>query len=405
MHRALRGNRNAIFSLVNPGQIPSNHIFYMQDLMRQFSIFTRGYYGTKEYIIWGCISRPAILMSFRVDELLEITEEHQDIKEMLQLDVISESKTCKTPLFDRLAAKAFESDFQVGKTLGKLLKLLHLQREYTHDAAAAFNKSWRFTNSEDTTQFLRGVDSGYDQTETDPFSSPPSSNRSSGVDSMNSTDLASQEGYVLVESSQEIRNEHEEELRNDHATAEKVRESIDRLSILDDEDNSSMVIVSNTPCPSSSKGKEVLRSTEKRPATLQFPVETKFRKTDGVSFPSRNRTVATRHISMFNPNSSSWSPIRDTGEPDFETRNIKKEEVFPSIEDAENHREVKTPEPPTTPRIKQSRSRSCSIESDSTIGNDTPVTDRFGRERSHIDRVINTHWPAFWDSLQESAKD
>lgn len=405
MHRALRANKNAIFSLVNPGQIAKNHVFWMKDLMRQYSIFTRGYYGTKEYIIWGCISRNAILMSFRVDELLEITEKHPDIKEMLQLDVISESKTCKTPLFDRLAAKTFESDFQVGKTVGKLLKLLRLQHEYAHDAAIAFNKSWRFTDSEDTTQFLRGVDSGYDQTaeppQSDPSSSPPSSNRSSDVGSMDSSELTAQEGFVLVESSQRNRNEHEEVRRNHCATAEKVRESIDRLSILDDEDDGSMVVVSNTPCPPSPKGKEVARSTEKRPATMQFPVESKSRKTDGASFPSRNRPVATRHISMFKPNSASWSPIRDSVEPDTEETSVKKEEILPSIEDVENH-QVTTAEPPTTPpRIK----RSSSIGSDSTVGNETPAIDRFGRERSHINRVINTHWPAFWETLQESAND
>jgi hypothetical protein len=406
LHRGLRANKNAIFSLINPGQIEPNHIFHMRDLMKQYSIYTRGYYGTKEYIVWGSISRNAILMSFRVDELLEITNQHPDIREALQLEVISESNTCKTHLFNRLAAKTFDSDFQVGKTVGKLLKLLHLQKDYVDDAAAALNRSWQFTSSEETVQFLRGVNAGYDETattQTDPFSSPPSSNQSSEVELMDNTNLAAQEDFVLVESSQRNRNEHEEESRNDYATNESIiRDSIDRLSNLDG-DEGDVVVISNISCPSSSKGK-VVRSAEKRPATAQFPVETKFRKTDGILFPSRNQPVAKRQISMFNANSASWSPVRDSREPEINAVSIKKEEVVPSIEEVENH-EVKTPTTPTTPRIKQSRSRSSSIESDSTIGNDTPMSDRFGRDRSRVNRIINTHWPGFWDSLQESAED
>lgn len=393
--------------------------------MKQYSIYTRGYYGTKEYIVWGCISRNAILMSFRVDELLEITNQHPDIHEALQLGVISESRTCKSTLFDNLAAKTFDSDFQVGKTVGKLLKLLHLQKEYVDEAAAALNKSWQFTTSEDTAQFLRGANAGYDETAdtqagpsfSSPFSSQSSlqsssqslSNRLSNVGLMNNTDLTTQEGFVLVESSPNNSNQHEDP-RNDYATDEsKVRESINRLSILDDEgeDDGGVVIVSNTPCASSSKVKEAVRATEKRAATSQFPIESKFRKTDGILFPPKTRPVATRHISIFNPDSSSWSPVQESREPEAEATTIKKEEVVPSIEEVENH-EITTPTTPMTPRIKQSRSRSrsSSIDSDSTIGNDSPVIDRFGRERSHVNRIIRAHWPAgFWDSLEECAKD
>ncbi|CRG90011.1 hypothetical protein PISL3812_07052 [Talaromyces islandicus] len=380
LHRALRANKNSIFSLINPGQIEPNHIFLMKDLMKQYSIFTRGYYGTKEYIVWGSISRNAILMSLRVDELLEITNQHPDIKETLQLEVISESRTCKTHLFDRLAARTFDCDFQVGKTVGKLLKLLHLQKEYINDVATALNKSWKFANSEDTAQFLRGVNAGYNETavpQTEPSSSPPSSNRLSGVGSMDDTDLTAKGDFVLVESSQRNCNDYEEPCNNRAIDESKVRESIDRLSILDSEEDNDMVIVSNTPCPSF-KGKEIVRPTEKRPATTQFPVESKFRKTDGILFPSRNRPVAKRQISMFNPNSSSWSPIRDSDEPDTKVVVVKKEEVLPSIEEVE---EMKTQTTPIKYRIKQSRSRSSSIESESTIRNDTPMSDRFGRER------------------------
>ncbi|KAH8700896.1 hypothetical protein BGW36DRAFT_425699 [Talaromyces proteolyticus] len=411
IHRALRANRNAIVSIVDPGQVNPDHVFYMRDLMRRYSIRTMGYYGTKEWIIWGSISRKAILTTFRIDELLALANQHQDIEAVLQLDKIAASKTVKTKLHDKLSEKRFENDFVVGTTIGKLVKLLRVRNEYVNDVALALNVSWSFASSRNTDEYLRGVESGHDATKMENVEAiAPSTNESSQSSDNNN----SIEDYVMVEKSSPKNNTEKHE---DPATEASriVRESMDRLSIFDDADDNVMVITNTpTPSPSSGKGKEAVKIAEKRPALHQFSSESKVRKTSDETFSARNRTVATLHISMFNPESASWSPVHASPSPEVNHAPSVKEEIVPSIEsipssaqvqrvpsaapDVQNPRQSDAPVTPS--KIKHSPHSSNA--SDSTLRNDTPGGDRFGDERTHTNRIMDYDWSAFWDSIGSS---
>lgn len=86
IHRALRHSNHAIVSLIDTTQLDGYLKFSMEELMVQYNIRTPGYAGRKEYLIWGAIPKSAIVMTFRIDDLVKIAEENADIQAVLQLD-------------------------------------------------------------------------------------------------------------------------------------------------------------------------------------------------------------------------------------------------------------------------------------------------------------------------------
>jgi hypothetical protein len=394
MHRALTQGKNAFVSLIDSSQINPEHIFYMKDLMRQYNVYTPGYRGAKEYIIWGAIGRGAIVTSFKADQLITIANKHPDIKDAFQLDLISGSPNCKSQLYKKLANKVFESDLDAGKVVGKFLALLHLQREYINDVTLALNGSWSFTSSEDNTEFLRGAHQGYQDAATlSPFQSqllssqiqPPclqsqasASQSQSELDchslndeSTSHIDSHNQDihDYVLVDRQQD---------QVDRTTQDQqLRQSIDRLSIHDDNDEQNYCRIFASPSPS------VIA-----------------------------RTVATRRISLFDQRSDSWVLV-----PDTRPSTPGREQIIQSIENESppaqadikppvscgTPSKAETQEPTFKTPTKIKRSRSESIDSESTLGPSTPAR-QFSRERSHVDRVLGIDWPSFWDSMQNHAQ-
>ncbi|OKL56425.1 hypothetical protein UA08_08187 [Talaromyces atroroseus] len=348
IHRALTRGKNAF------------------DLMKQYQIYTPGYRGVKEYIIWGAIGRGAIVMSFRADHLITIANEHPDIKNALQLELISVSPNCKSQLYKKIATKEFENDLSIGKVIGKFLRLLHLQQEYVEDVALALNSSWSFTSSETNTDFLRGARQAYQEIASPLQSQTSASQSQSSPDRRPSNiDLGDQDthDYVIVDRPQADRTIQDQQLR----------QSIDRLSIHDNEElpiqNYSRVIAARSPSVAA-------------------------------------RTVATRRISLFDQESESWVVIPEA-QPSIRGRDL----ILPSIENGTPPCEQTDAQPPSSqqptfetptssPKIK--RSRSESTDSESTLSPSTPAR-QFSRERSHVDRVLGIDWASFWDSMQNHA--
>jgi hypothetical protein len=171
IHRGLTKNENALISLIDSTLIKGKLIWKMNDLMRYYRIWTKGYTGSKEYLIWGSICQKAIT-SFKVNDLLKIADQHPDIKSALQLDVIANHPKYWNVLNERLAKEKTMTDIAAGKALGKLMRLLCLHEAYVNKFALVMNGSWSFAFSNDTSEFLSGVWQGYCSSISEPPTSP-----------------------------------------------------------------------------------------------------------------------------------------------------------------------------------------------------------------------------------------
>lgn len=399
IHRAVTQNKYAFFSLIDSSQIDSQHIFHMQDMIRQFDVWTPGYRGTKEYVVYGCICRSAIVTSIRTDELLKIAETHPDIRAALQLEIIASSPNCKDQLYEKLKEKIFESDFAVGATIGKLLRLCRLPLEYVDDVAALLNKSWSFTSSDDTAEFSRGASQGFQtNTELSIIDQVPEAMRHSQGTYSESQDESIVNGqhvahnvdaqdYVMVDPVQR------EEAPTDRQAAE-LRHSMDGISIHDDGED-----------------------------FLDDQIGTVNRSPSAMA-----TTTATRVISVFEPDSESWVMVPETqrlttpgvvesvenalpasgqGDDDDGETGVKTEMEMelPALSWTPHAQPIGSQEyavqqTPTTPTRKHNRSYSESSES--TISAQTAVANhRLSEERSRVNRVLNYDWPTFWDSLHQ----
>ncbi|RAO69083.1 uncharacterized protein BHQ10_005095 [Talaromyces amestolkiae] len=373
VHRALTRGQNAIVSIIDSTQIESQNIFYMKDLMKQYNIYTPGYRGAKEYVVWGTICRPAIISSIRADEFIQIANSHSDIKAAFQLDTISASPNCKSQLHNRLALETFESDFAIGKTVGKFLRIIRLHPVYLEDVSKSLNMSWSFTVAEDTAEFTRGVKHGFDTTmaPSSPVHVPENTFHSQETiiqsQDRSTSDNVTQEVAHNVDSQDYVIVDYPQQ----EDVAHDIRQSMDRFSIDDDAEG-----------------------------FFDHQHDTVNR-----SSPVIATTTPTCRISVFKPESESWVMVPETQRlttPIAESV----ENVLPASSSPDDNDDVdgetmqiKT-EMPTTPTSNHTRSYSQSSES--TISAQTPVAHhRFSQERAHINRVLGYDWPTFWDSLHQ----
>ncbi|QGA20230.1 hypothetical protein EYB26_007932 [Talaromyces marneffei] len=402
VHRALSRDQNAFVSIIDSTQIKSQNIFYMKDLMKQYDIYTPGYRGAREYVVWGSICRSAIVTSIRADEFIQIANTHPDIRAALQLDVISASKNCKSQLHNRLAERTFESDFIVGRTIGKFLRIIRLQSDYLGDVAVSLNNSWSFTLSDDTAEFLLGVNQGFQITmaPSTPVHVPQITFHSQETiiqsqDESTSENITQQVGqHADMEDYVIVNHPQQEDIADAQAT--EIRQSIERLSFQEDAEAFSDYQTGS-----------VVRSS-----------------------PAIETTTATRIISFFNPDSESRVgmpetqrlttpgvvesiedvlPASDQGDTG-EDVDVKVEAVMqlpslsqmPSPQPDTRSQEPAVFQPSTNPT--RNHTRSYSESSDSTIGAQTPATNhRFLKEHSHGNHVLNYDWPTFWDQLHNVA--
>lgn len=392
-HRAMTSGKNAFVALIDTDQINPEHIFYMKDLMRKYNIYTPGYRGAAEYVIWGTICRAAIVVSFKADDLLVIAEQHHDIQTALQLDIISQSTTTKR-LHDKLAGRTYGSDNAVGNTIGKFLRLIRLQRDYIEDVARALNSSWSFAKAEDLTGFLCGVRQGYQAitvapplfvptTETVfPIQETLTHTLSQTLDGPHYISLDDVSEPQLNEDSRDtkeyviVNHSHEEAPTNDLTIHDQeLRQSMERFSIHDAGEEASV------PSYQANMNTDLL---------------------SGVS-----STVATPTISVFHPGSDSWILVPETRpctpdrKPlqsiDDDEDNDVKPIVMP-VSPGSRTGHTQEPQPTICQTPTKNHNRSNSEASDSTIGK-TPTKHRESEELSNVDRVLGYDWPTFWDNL------
>lgn len=395
VHRALTQDRNAFVSIIDSTQINSQTIFFMKDLMRQYNIYTPGYRGAKEYVIWGFICRSAVITSIRADELVQIANTHPDIGAALRLDIISASVNCKSQLHNRLAEQTFESDFAVGKTIGKFLRMIHLQPIFLEDVSLSLNTAWSFTVSDDTTDFLQGANQGFQDTTADlsPADMPENTFHSQETIIQSNDESMSDDITRLVTQEVDLRDYVVVEHPQLEDVAQDIRQSMDRLSFHEDVEGDRSI-------------EPLIRSS-----------------------PAIASTTATPIVSVFNQDSESWIRVSETvglttpvvvesientlpssgqGDNDGE-RGVKIEAETeppvlcrtPNLQPRTGSQECAILQTPTSPK---KHTRNSSESSESTISAQTPVAShRLSEDRSRVYRVLNYDWPSFWDSLQQSS--
>ncbi|PLN84556.1 hypothetical protein BDW42DRAFT_35259 [Aspergillus taichungensis] len=160
LHRALRNQEGAMISIIDTSKLQTP-VFSARDLVKRLKINIRGYHGGGEYLIWAKVPSPAIVCSYKASTLLEIAKAVDDIGSILQLDTISSFKRARPALHQALKEGPGRRDFESGLTIGKLLSMITVPREYCKLVGEGLTYSWRFTRDGSLEEFHAGVEEGY----------------------------------------------------------------------------------------------------------------------------------------------------------------------------------------------------------------------------------------------------
>lgn len=175
IHRALRKREGAVLTLIDSSKVQTE-IYSAQFLMWQKKIKISRYQGYDEFLVWGEISRRAIICSIKITDLERIATDNPDIGALLKLDVIGSFEKIRKGMKNKLALGYGRFDRATGLTVGKLLSHVGVPETYTDDVSAKIASSWRFKKKQGTrTAYLVGVRIGYMlSSSTEPSSSVPS---------------------------------------------------------------------------------------------------------------------------------------------------------------------------------------------------------------------------------------
>jgi hypothetical protein len=130
--------------------------------MKAYGIYTRGYCGVKEVLIWGWIPAVAIVNSFKIEDFRRIGTDNLEIQSILKLDLIANSRQYWVSLSNELAFDTTDfSPSKKGRLIGIVCKSLGFQSTYIKDIAIAFNDAWGFVHEEDLSDYVAGVWDGF----------------------------------------------------------------------------------------------------------------------------------------------------------------------------------------------------------------------------------------------------
>ncbi|PLB39091.1 uncharacterized protein BDW47DRAFT_103664 [Aspergillus candidus] len=160
LHRALRNQEGAMISIIDTTKLQSP-VFSARDLVKRLKINIRGYHGGGEYLIWAKVPSAAIVCSYKASTLLEIANEVADIGSILQLGTISSFKLARPALHQALREGPGGRNFESGMTIGKLLSMIRVPREYCKFVGEGLTYSWRFARDGSLEEFHAGVEEGY----------------------------------------------------------------------------------------------------------------------------------------------------------------------------------------------------------------------------------------------------
>ena len=160
LHRALRNQEGAMISIIDTTKLQTP-VYSARDLVKRLKINIRGYHGGGEYLIWAKVPSSAIVCSYKTSTLLEIANAVDDIGSILQLDTISSFKRARPALHQALREGPGGRDFETGLTIGKLLSMIRVPREYCNFVGEGLTYSWRFARDGSLEDFHAGVEEGY----------------------------------------------------------------------------------------------------------------------------------------------------------------------------------------------------------------------------------------------------
>ncbi|KAL4885840.1 hypothetical protein BJY04DRAFT_214038 [Aspergillus karnatakaensis] len=161
IHRSLREREGASVSIIDAAKVKSE-VYSAMGFVKEHKVKFWTYNGAGEYLIWGKIDRDAIICTFKITTLLMISEEHPDIKRLLQLELMASEKMIRRRLPKKLAETAVRLDDRAGMTIGKLLSILEVPEEHCRTVSEGIAWSWKIkTRYKPWGGFFEGVELGY----------------------------------------------------------------------------------------------------------------------------------------------------------------------------------------------------------------------------------------------------
>lgn len=128
----------------------------------KYKVENSNYNGAGEYLVWGQIDDDAIICTFKITTIRQISQENTDINQFLQLHKIAGSRRNRRGLHQALAKDAVYLDRKAGIVVGRLLLLLAVPHEYIGTVSEGIAYSWRVkTRRIPWRDFFEGVELGY----------------------------------------------------------------------------------------------------------------------------------------------------------------------------------------------------------------------------------------------------
>lgn len=142
IHRALRNRENARIAVIDPRRI-SMPVFHAQPLAEVTQTTVPRWKGFGEYAIWGYVPSKAIITTFEVTGLEEITSWDHGIQQFLQLDLIQEQETCHRGLRRELRANIRDCSYEsCCSMLRRLAFYLGVPEEYQEHFSKGIYEAW-----------------------------------------------------------------------------------------------------------------------------------------------------------------------------------------------------------------------------------------------------------------------
>ncbi|KAE8353999.1 hypothetical protein BDV28DRAFT_164582 [Aspergillus coremiiformis] len=160
VHRAIQHKEGAIVTIIDSKKLQTQ-VFSAKRFIRKIGLKVGNYTGAGEYLIWGKVASSAIICSFKISSLLQITSEYPHIESILQLGVIGTFEKAGRPLHRALANSQHQLDHKSGLVIRELLTRLQVPQQYCHIVAEGIVYSWRFNRKDGSWQdFFEGVRGG-----------------------------------------------------------------------------------------------------------------------------------------------------------------------------------------------------------------------------------------------------
>lgn len=145
VHRALRYQERAMVTVIDPSKLGTK-VFKASPLVEITNTELKNWKGFGEYLVWGEIKSSAIVCSFEIRTLEEITRVNPLIGRFLQLPLIHGTSRCNVHLYLKLAGN-LKSYTGYETALQRLMELLEVPEEYHILMCHSFEEGWlKFAN-------------------------------------------------------------------------------------------------------------------------------------------------------------------------------------------------------------------------------------------------------------------